>query len=630
MEVFIFDKPGARLIGSDSERENLAFLDSLISTLWRGGEISKVLLINPPDGDKSLFREGTALRKRYSNYPPYGNLCLASHLIKAGIAVEVLNLNDVILKACRKDPDRFDFESTWRIALQSELDVFKPDLVGVTCMFTMTHRSFKSVCDYIGERKLPLAVGGVHVTNDWQAVLEDIPSASFAFLREAEVSFRNFVRYVNGDKNPEHICQLVARDKTTKMVSVFMREAVPDTTDLDVIPAYELIDLAGLSDSGVMGNFYGFKRPETRFATILSNRGCRAQCTFCSVRTFNGVGVRQRSVESVIEEMKILRFEHGVEHLVWLDDDLLKGNARTLELFNRMISENLQLTWDATNGVIAASCKDEIVAAMAESGCIALNIGMESGNAKILREVKKPGTPEVFIRAAEVLRRYPSIHSRVFLMIGFPNETVSMIGDTIDVAREMDLDWCSITTLQPLPNTPIYNSMVEQGLIDDTNRGETRFNSGGFGKQNEIDRGERLATVSFAEAFSGIQSDEIPDQNQLNDIWFFMNYHLNFHRLFSETRTEKLEEQLKNMNTLSDIISPEHGFALYFKGYIESQIFGKPTQETITRLIRQLGTSPFWADRLAAFGLSSDDLIHNNFQNKHIARFTPFYFQEIR
>lgn len=605
------------------------FLDSLIKDLWQGREIKKILLVTPPDGDSSLFRKDTALRKRYANYPPYGSLCLASHLRKIGIEVSILNLNNIILKVCRENPDDFEFDCTWRSALEESIANFAPDFIGVTCMFTMTHQSFKKVCLAIGEGDIPMALGGVHVTNDWKAVMHDIPAASFAFLREGEISFAKFCQYVNGTRSQGAICQLVARDIRKNISVEFDSEALPKAEDLDLIPSYDLISLEDLSQNGVMGNFYGFKGPETKFATALSNRGCRAQCTFCSVRTFNGQGVRQRSIDSVIEELKILRFDYGIDHIVWLDDDLLKGNARTLELFERMVQENLGLTWDATNGVIAASCKDEMVDAMAASGCIALNIGMESGNSAVLRAIKKPGTPDVFLRAAEVLRNYPSIHSRVFLMIGFPGETMSMIGDTIRVAREMDLDWCSITTLQPLPNTPIYNSMVEQGLIDDSHRGETRFNSGGFGKQNEIDRGERLASQSFEEAFSFTAPDQIPNQQQLNDIWFFMNYHLNFHRLFSENRDFKLKEQLMNMSTLSDIISPEHGFALYFKGYLESRLEGRASRKTINRLSAQLEKSTFWVDRLSTFGLDINDLETNNYKNKKIPRFMPFEFKKI-
>ena len=170
--------------------------------------------------------------------------------------------------------------------------------------------------------------------------------------------------------------------------------------------------------------------------------------------------------------------QFGIEHIMWLDDDLLFDHKRVLTLFNEMVRQNVKMTWDCTNGVIAASCTDEIVAAAAESGCIGLNIGMESGNPEILKEIKKPGKVRNFLRAADILRQYPQINARVFLIIGFPNETYRMILDTLKVSIEMDLDWYNVTILQPLPNTPIFDSMVQLGLVDDVDSEEVRYNTG--------------------------------------------------------------------------------------------------------------------------------------------------------
>ena len=336
------------------------------------------------------------------------------------------------------------------------------------------------------------------------------------------------------------------------------------------------------------------------------------------MRNFNGIKVRQRSVRSVLDELELLENEYDIGHIVWLDDDLLKDHKRALELFNGMVHRGLKLTWDATNGVIASSCKDEIVHAMAESGCIAVNIGMESGNPEILKQIMKPGTVKTFLTAAEVFRRYPQIHARVFLMIGFPGETLRMINDTINVAREMDMDWCGITPLQPLPNTPIYDSMVEQGLISDEERSEVRFMAGGYGKQDEIDLGIRMATDGFEEAFRAISMDMVPTKLQITDIWLYMNYHLNFHRLFSENRPMKIEQQFKNLSALSDVISPEHGFALYFLGYLQYKLHGKIQPDVIERLNTKLSESKYWSERFEAFELSVDDLRTKNFKNKEI------------
>lgn len=587
------------------------------------GRVERVLLVNPPDGNSELFRIGTARRRRYTNYPPYGLGVIAQHLRAVGAEPRILNLNHEILQAARAatSEEGFRFDSIWQEALNAAIAEFKPDLIGVTCMFTMTHLSLKRVCEHAALSGIPVAIGGVHVTNDVERVLDDIPAARVAFLREGDLAIKHFCRAVAGEEELDNLGQVILDDAGERFR--YLNECQPSASEMDVIPAYELMDVSNLSTQGVIGNFHGFRSSGTKFATVLSNRGCRAQCTFCSVRNFNGKTVRQRSVDSVLDELSMLRHEHGIGHFVWLDDDLLKDDARALALFNGMVQRNLGMTWDATNGVIAASCSDEMVHAMRDSGCIALNIGMESGNPEILKQVKKPGTIKNFVAAAEAFRRYPEIHTRVFLMVGFPGETMGMINDTINVARQMDLDWYSMTVLQPLPNTPIYDSMVEQGLIQDVGSQEVRFNSGAYGKQDEVDLGVRLATKNFADAFASIPLDAIPTKQQLQDIWFYMNYHLNFHRLFTETRPMKIRQQFMNLRALSDVISPEHGLALYFTGYLQHKLNGHIEPEMVERLKRKLGESEYWRDRFDAFGLAAEDLARGDFRNKEIPRLLP-------
>ena len=208
-----------------------------------------------------------------------------------------------------------------------------------------------------------------------------------------------------------------------------------------------------------------------------------------------------------------------------------------------------------------------------------------------------------------MLRKYPTIHSSVFLMIGFPNETMRHIMQTVETAKEMDLDWYRISQLQPLPNTPIYDAMVQQGLIQDVGSRELRFMGGAYGKQTEIEQGLRLTTANFKEAFASIPMDAKPDNDQLTDIWFYMNYHLNFRRLFTEANPIKVEQQFAHLKTLSDVISPENGFALYFTAYLQRKFRGEIEPGLLDRLAHRLDTSPYWRDRFAAFDLDVASLL---------------------
>jgi radical SAM superfamily enzyme YgiQ (UPF0313 family) len=572
--------------------------------------LDRVLLVNPPDVDASLFRLDAARRGVCPNFPPYGLAVLAQHLRAVGVQTHVVNLNHAVLKASRAAPPAaaFDPDAVWQGRLDAAIDALQPDLIGVTCMFTMTHESLRRVCAWAGRTGIPVAIGGVHVTNDVERVLDDIPAAQLAFLREADQALPLFVRAVRGEVPLDALAQVIVVDAERGERLRFLDNCQPSAQAMDVIPAFELIEIGELAGHGMIGSFPYFKPPGTRFATALTTRGCRARCTFCSVRTFNGPGVRLRSVDSVLDELQQLEEQFGVRHVMWLDDDLLKDHRRAVALFDGMVRRRLGLTWDASNGVIAASCTEEVIAAAEASGCIALIIGMESGNPTVLRRIAKPGTVETFLRAAEVLRRHERINANVYLMLGFPGETIGMIRDTIAVSRQMDLDWYRIKPLQPLPNTPIYQTMIEQGLLDDSDRSTVRYITGAYGTHVGLERTAAPAGADFLDRIDSLADDTVPTRAQVDDLWFHMNVRLNYQRVLGETRPLKLAQHRDTLQGICDLIAPEHAFALYTLAAVQRRLDGAPDVHILERLRRTQAASPFWRARMAAFGLDPADL----------------------
>ena len=88
----------------------------------------------------------------------------------------------------------------------NKINVFKPDLVSITCLFSVTHNSYKDVCFELKNssslkknnlKKIPLASGGVHISHDPENILKEITPIDIAFLNEAELSFLNLLEYHN-------------------------------------------------------------------------------------------------------------------------------------------------------------------------------------------------------------------------------------------------------------------------------------------------------------------------------------------------------------------------------------------------------------------------------------------------
>ena len=598
-------------LGLMSKKIRMGIIKYIKTLDYKNKKIKKLLLVNPPDVDENIFSIDIFKRGRYTNYPPYGLAILSSNIRELGVNPSILNLNNEVLKnASQNVNNEFDFQTAWVSVLKSTIEDINPDLVLVTCMFSQTHKIFCKVVNYINTNypNLMVLVGGVHVSNSLEVdetrnkIIEDLPNVHFFFYGEGDLSIKYFIDFLNGNKNINDIGQFWYRENS--MAYKVETNYRPNSNDLNILPSHDLICPIEHSKYGKIGAYFYLKNKEAVFANVLANRGCRAQCTFCSVRNFNGLGVRRRTAESVIQELQVLK-DIGVDHIMWLDDDFLYNESSSIELFNEMVKKNLNLTWDCTNGVIAASCTHEIIDAAALSGCIGLSIGMESGNKDILRGIKKPGTVKNFINAAENLRKFPQIYTRVFLIIGFPNETYSQMLDTLTVSKEMNLDWHQIQVLQPLPNTPIYTKMVQEGLIDPKDFAEVRYIGGVYGKNSE--KNSQLKDVL---AFKSIDALEVSDKSaivpasELQSIWSKFVVELNYKRPNLAKLPElKLQQLLMNYEYVSDYVAPHDMFALRMR--IECmKILGKKDDSLINRLSIGLENTPEWVDRFQENGIS--------------------------
>ena len=461
----------------------------------------------------------------------------------------------------------------------------------------------------------------MHVTNSLQdettraRIISDFGAADALFSFESDLAFSTFVRAVNAPKSEIELAQVrfLADEELT-----FSSRMVPEGDALDRLPALDLMRLPDLSEHGTVGTFHPLVPKGTRFATALFNRGCRAQCTFCSVRSFNGVGVRRRSVEATLDELSALREQYDVGHLMWLDDDFLYDKRRAIELFEGMIDRNLGISWDCSNGVIAASCKDDVLAAAAEAGCMGLVLGMESGNPEILKRIRKPGTVEVFKAAAERLREVEKINARVFLMIGFPGETYGMIRETFEAAREMALDWHIISKLNNLPNTPLFREASDEERELKTEQifgakhsatGSAYLSQSKHDKIKETHKASQFSLDrSINDVFDEADPDAIPTDAELDRIWVYMHFHLNFMRTLREDRPEKLRQAYTYLKHITDVAGPDNAMAFYCRSAVHQKLYAKPDRPAIDRLGQLLDALPFWTDRLSEFGLALTDL----------------------
>lgn len=416
-------------------------------------KIAKILLIAPPALTFKTYRDINPL-------PPMGLGYIASVLERMGIEVRIL---DCLLRGWNHEEEIDNL--LIRIGL-SDLEIkniisdFEPDLVGINCQFSRQHRIYHLLFSIVKEStpKCITVAGGPHATVCPQEVLND-KNCDYLLVGEAEESFRSLIEALkknNGFSTIDGLGWKVGDQLNFNPKLQFIE-------DLDTIPfpAYHLMGL---------DNYFGLNmshgtRHKKRFCPIITSRGCPAKCTFCSAHQVWGNRYRMRSVENVLEEMRLLKDKYGIEEIMFEDDNVTANPKRAKELFSRMVKEKFNFVWDTPNGVGIWSMDEEMIDLMKASGCIALNFPAESGSQRVLKDIiKKPLNLNKVKGLARYCEKIGLDHS-MFLVIGMPGEKITDMWGSFKFAAACGCYTPHISIATPYPGTQLYETCVKNGYF---------------------------------------------------------------------------------------------------------------------------------------------------------------------
>ena len=472
-----------------------------------------------------------AENKGYYAFPPIGLLSLAkvAREIDPNVRLRVLDLNYEMLKRSQSPGFNYKF---WQDYVYEQIKQAKSPHIGITCMFGTTKPVFIEVTQFIKKHfpQVPILSGGVQATYDYEEFLQQ-QLCDMVFRRESEIQFRSYMKSaVAGKAVSVPMGSAFQIDgKVHELGELQNSEDVP--VDWDIRELYKLIPIQDYHNVGSLAAFSRYNGREKSFSTVLSNRGCRARCTFCTVRDFNGYGIRQRPVQSVIDEVKFLVKDLGIKQIDWLDDDLLWDPKRTVELFKGLTEQVPGLEWVCNNGLIAVAITEEIMDWMAKSGMKAFKIGIESGNDEMLTAIKKPTTKPKLREKRVLFRKYPDIFVSANFIIGFPNETYGQMQDTFDFACELEWDWSSMYICQPLKGTDMFSAFRSLGDERcDVESYDKTLNPGRASKHGEFgfkEFQEGKTVLSGRDIFK-LPKNQVPSQQQLKEVWFTFNLIANF------------------------------------------------------------------------------------------------------
>lgn len=299
-----------------------------------------------------------------------------------------------------------------------------------------------------------------------EILLKNIPPLDAIILREGEESFREMVLALWAGSPLEHVNGIAFRDNNRAIITPTRAFLAMDSLPY---PDWELM---GFTSRGSDGSI--------NVLPVETARGCVYNCAFCSEVHYWAKPVRYKSTHRVVEEFRRGMTKYGTRVFRIVDSCFTAPRRRCAEvcdvIYEGLAAERPDLLWTAYGRV--SDLTPELLHKMKRAGCAALDIGVESGDASILKSMNKGYTPEDIINAAYMARE-AGIITHFNLVIGFPGETAETIDNTIAVLNEAQPDTFGPYVLDVAPHTHIYENRARYGIVGERMTWEHRtMNSG--------------------------------------------------------------------------------------------------------------------------------------------------------
>lgn len=391
----------------------------------------KVLLINPVNRPEAK-----------PQYFPLGLAYVAALLRNRGIYVNVLDLN----------AHRYDDVMVERMIRRSNHDLFA--LTGMLTEYNEVRRLANLIKEFQPHKLLVLGGGLATLMPD--LVLQNIPidivvrgEGEETILNLAELNFQySLLAEIDGISYRQRD-EIIHNQNRKPIINI---DVLPFPAR-DLFP-YEIY-FENMKRNWMFNQSY-------RATNIITSRGCPYRCIYCD-HSLWGFKFRQRSVANIIEELRMLKQDYGIEAFVLSDDTFSICKEWVADFCEGLSKSGLGLPWMCNcrvNHVNKQMFRD-----FKKAGCVTVGFGIESGSNKILKELNKNATVEQADKALSLAKKM-DFKILTYLIIGSFSETKETVQETVSLLRK-HAQTGGFNFLTPIPGTTLYHEAVRLGHLPD-------------------------------------------------------------------------------------------------------------------------------------------------------------------
>jgi len=389
----------------------------LIVTGFAPVRLPQLIEMGMPVGPISFLSGMAGKQTLQFSIPTVASAVLGAYLIDNGVGVEIA--------------DYFiDTEKT-----------YEADIVGISSTF-MGVDDVKQIANKV-ERDNPFAVIILGGPLSWSIppaeILKMVPAIDYIIMREGEQTFLELIRAVEAGSDTSRIAGLVYK-RDSSIVQTAPRQ--PMQCESIRRPDWKLMGI-----------------PSARRLPVLpveTSRGCPFNCAYCSEVSYWDKPVRYRSIDSVVQELIYNAGELGINTFRFTDSCFSAPPERCGQLcdaiYESCISNNMPIKWSSYARI--SNLDYPLLEKMKRSGCVALDIGVESGSTEILRSMGRNYAPEAALNIARFARKL-GIVTNFNVVVGFPGETHDSIMRTAELIEKAEPDTFATFLFFMAPNTRV-------------------------------------------------------------------------------------------------------------------------------------------------------------------------------
>ena len=391
----------------------------------------KLLLIYPPtkQGVQSLLlqTEGEGI----GNKPPLGLLYIASFVHKnSDHEVFVIDMNS---------------SSAGEDEIFQKIRTLSPDVIGISCWTDFWYpivRVIKLIKEFSPE--VHITLGGPHVGIYSKEILA-YDGVDSIILGDGEAPMLSLLNHLSNDEPLMKVGVYLKNSPPPDELHFYVEKNIDDLP----FPERTLLPLE---------DYHSVLAKGSTIATMITSRGCPHRCVYCKLHFQKPVS---RKAESVVDEMAQIE-RLGFHELEIYDDTFTWSLKRVIKICQLIIQRGIKLKWSVRDRV--SNISEEVLDLMYQAGCNRIHLGIETGNERILKNIKKKISLEQAKRSVAVAKRR-GLKVLTYFMVGLPGETEKDVMETIDFAINIDSDYAEFNVCIPYPGTEMYHDALSKKII---------------------------------------------------------------------------------------------------------------------------------------------------------------------